>query len=68
MSVPIGRPYDSLETFTSNFSNIFCKYWDVISPSIEGFNAIIISFTLVFILLFIKFYIFMSSGFFPSIC
>ena len=58
MSPPIGIPYDNLDTLTLYFSNIFWMYNDVTSPSIDGFNAIIISFTSSLILFFIKLSIF----------
>ena len=66
-SVPIGIPCAILLIFTSVFSKIFFIYKEVVSPSIPGLNAKIISLIFSFFTLFIKLAMLIFSGFIPSI-
>ena len=66
ISVPIGIPVAILVTLTFLFSRSFFIYCIVVSPSIEGFKARIISFTLSPSIREINLLILISSGPIPS--
>ena len=66
ISAPKGIPLAILVTFTLRPSNIFFMYKLVVSPSMVGFTAIIISSNCDFWILEINFSIPISSGFIPS--
>ena len=62
ISAPIGTPWAIFVITTFSFDNIFDIYNAVVSPSILGLTAIIISLIFSFFTLSSKFEIFISSG------